>query len=513
MLEFLSPGSFLYTIPAMSEPELHLLVVTDLHYVEGAENGALPQRRCALGRVLLRKALLRLKHEGVRLDGLILLGDLVDNGMAEGAGAALAALADEARQAGIPVLALPGNHDGGADFGAHFDCAPGLHEIGGYGFLVFHDSIGPGDVTSRREEDLALPARVAAERPGLPLVALQHNPIFPSIESAYPYMPVNTEAIRRSYEAAGVVLSLSGHYHAGQAPSRRGAVTYATAPALCEDPFRFWEVTLRGRHVEMKEHALKLPVGGLSDVHCHSEFAYCATTVNAREDIAVSQALGLGRLCLTEHAFQLYFDKGEAWSFRWQTEPDLVRKALESRGGRMDAFKSLARTWRNDFVRLGLEVDLGADGRLLLDPRDAAGWDVIVGAVHAIEGSQNKGWSQDEAEGKFKEATERLLSQPIQVLAHPFRYFRRAKLREPESLYGWMAEQLARAGVAAEINFHVNENNPAFIRECVGRGVKIALGTDSHDLAEVAELHPHLEVLRQAGVLPDQFDRVLFRPG
>jgi histidinol phosphatase-like PHP family hydrolase len=501
-------------MPLMSEPELRLLVVTDLHYVKAAENGCtLPERRCALGRVLLRKTLLRLKHDGVKPDVLILLGDLVDNGAAAGAREDMAELAEEARQAGIPVLALPGNHDRGAGFAEHFDCAPGLHEIGGYGFLIFNDNFGPDDVTTRREEDLALPGRVAAERPDLPLVALQHNPLHPAIANAYPYLPVNTEAILRSYEEAGVVLSLSGHYHAGQPASRLGTVTYGAAPALCEDPFRFWEVTLRGREVAVRAHALKLPVAGLADVHCHSEYAYCASTVNARDDIALARALGLGRLCLTEHAFQLYFDRKEAWSFRWQSDEALVKRALESGGGRMPEYRRFAQSFRSDFVRLGLEVDLCSDGRLLLDPRDAAGWDVIVGAVHAIPGFKKGETAQAEAERLFMEATEKLLAQPIHVLAHPFRFFRVAGLLEPAHLRGWLLDRLVRRGVAAEINFHINENDPAFFRECVRRGVRIALGTDSHDLAQVAELHPHLEVLKRAGVSPDQFDRVLFRPG
>jgi hypothetical protein len=44
---------------------LNLLVVTDLHDVHAAPADCqLPERRCELGRVLLRKALLRLKHAG-----------------------------------------------------------------------------------------------------------------------------------------------------------------------------------------------------------------------------------------------------------------------------------------------------------------------------------------------------------------------------------------------------------------------------------------------------------------
>jgi histidinol phosphatase-like PHP family hydrolase len=76
-----------------------------------------------------------------------------------------------------------------------------------------------------------------------------------------------------------------------------------------------------------------------------------------------------------------------------------------------------------------------------------------------------------------------------------------------------MADRLARAGVAAEINFHTNENEAGFFRACADRGVRIALGSDSHDLAEVGEFYPHLEVLKRAGIGPERFAAALFFPG
>jgi histidinol phosphatase-like PHP family hydrolase len=495
----------------MSEPTLNLLVITDLHYAQAP--CPLSQRRGELARILLRKALLRLHHAGLKPDVLVLLGDLVDDGRAPEARENMAALAEEARLGKLPVLAVPGNHDGGAGFETCFQSAPGLHEIGGYGFLLFQDEIGAGDVTRRRDADLALPARVAAERPDLPLIALQHNPLHPRIDSDYPYLPVNTEEILRGYAGADVLLSLSGHYHPGQPASKLGGLTSYTAPALCESPFRFSFIRLNGRAVDIRELSLKHEAPGLADVHCHSQYAYCATTVNAAQDVELARAMGLGRFCLTEHAFQLYFDKADAWSFRWQQDEAMVREALAARRGRMDEYRRFVQPYRSDFVRLGLEVDLCSNGRLLLAPEDAQGWDVIVGAVHAIAGSQQKGTPQDAAEGLFKDATDQLLAQPIHVLAHPFRFFRRAGLEEPAHLYAWMAGRLASAGVAAEINFHTNENDPRFFRECVERGVKIALGSDSHDLAEVGEFYPHLEVLRKAGLSADRYRDILFWPG
>jgi histidinol phosphatase-like PHP family hydrolase len=98
------------------------------------------------------------------------------------------------------------------------------------------------------------------------------------------------------------------------------------------------------------------------------------------------------------------------------------------------------------------------------------------------------------------------------VLAHPFRFFTRKGLRKPEHLYPVIAERLAARGVAAEINFHSNDPEPAFFRECLKRGVRLALGSDAHELAEAGDMAPHLRLLESLGLSPQELPRVLFRP-
>jgi hypothetical protein len=242
----------------VNPPSLDLLVLTDLHYINLADDLCTIERRhCDLGPALIRKAFQDVRQAGVQPDALILLGDLVNNGRATGADRDLAEIAQAARDTGLPVLALPGNHDGdvGQFIGA-FDCPPGLHELEGFGLLVFHDHIALDDVTTRSEEGLALPIQIAGQRPYLPLIALQHNPLHPHIESEYPYMPTNTDRILSSYRNANVLLSLSGHYHLGQPAHAVGPTTYCTLPATCEAPFTYAHVRLRGRTVSIDQRAL-----------------------------------------------------------------------------------------------------------------------------------------------------------------------------------------------------------------------------------------------------------------
>jgi histidinol phosphatase-like PHP family hydrolase len=47
---------------------------------------------------------------------------------------------------------------------------------------------------------------------------------------------------------------------------------------------------------------------------------------------------------------------------------------------------------------------------------------------------------------------------------------------------------------------------------CIERGVKIALGSDAHNLLEVGDFYPHLELLRSAAHRHDVADLVFHGP-
>lgn len=386
--------------------------------------------------------------------------------------------------------------------------------------MVFHEVFGEGDRATRRAEDLALPLRSLQPNPRRPLVALQHNPLHPPIADPYPYLLENAAAVRQTYREAGVILSLSGHYHAGQRAHAVDGTLYHTVAAACQRPFRFSHVRLRGRTAQVNEYALSMEPVGLFDAHCHTQFAYCGTTISAPRNIEIAREMGLGGLGVVEHTFQLYFDKEEAWSFEWFDHPARVREVWQQGRGRMPEYRrfveSLRRTVAEEragfSVRFGLEVDFCADGTLLLAEEDRSGWDYLIGSIHKVDGYRRGATTLARAEEQFLDQTRKLLSHPIHILAHPFRWFQGEKLPVPVHLYGTVAGELAERGIAAEINFHNFATDPRFIEECLARGVRIALGTDSHAMEEVGELHPHLECLRRAGVDDDRLAKVLFRP-
>jgi histidinol phosphatase-like PHP family hydrolase len=107
---------------------------------------------------------------------------------------------------------------------------------------------------------------------------------------------------------------------------------------------------------------------------------------------------------------------------------------------------------------------------------------------------------------------EKFIQSPMDIMAHPFRVFRRSGLDTPEELFPVMAKLLKKHDVAAELNFHTNEPPPKFVEICLNEGVNLSLGSDSHNLYEVGEFHPHLELLNSLGCSGDSLRNVLWHP-
>ena len=491
---------------------LNLVIIADIHYVDQADHICpIPTRNAPLGRELIQRVWRRIQRTGLP-DVLVLMGDLVDNGKAPGAEQDLAALKAELEDTGVPVLVVPGNHDGDPDRLLRlFGDRPGLHQINGYLLMTFVDRYDPDDRAARSPEGLKDIGEVASAHPGAPLLVFQHNPIYPSVESDYPYNLTNTPEVMTSYTENAVVVSVSGHLHRGSPLCYTDHVGYVTCPALCDAPFRFLRIQLHGHEVAVREEALKMPEEPpLVDVHVHTQYAYCATTVTAAGAIERAQKFGLSGITLTEHAGQLYVSSEDYWSGRFLNEPELLCRCRTEGRDRMRSYRTEMQGLRSPFVRLGLEVECDRNGELTLLDEDREGWDLLIGAVHELP-ETFAGDATTSIEHGFMAVTEKLLQQKIAVLAHPFRFFRRHKMNTPRHLFRSMAKLLAACGVAAEINFHTNEPNPNFFRCCLEEGVPIAFGSDAHALYEVGEFVPHLNVLWQVGVGENLKD-VLFSP-
>jgi len=494
--------------------DLTLLVFCDVHFMESDEPDAEGlERNCLLGAELSARAIRDARRRG-GFDALVLPGDFLQDGTKPGASLDLPTLAKTIRaEAGeVPLIVAPGNHDGDpnrvlAAFGDHL----GMHEVKGYRLYSFLDVWDENDVCRRPPGGMEAFRAEAACSPDKPLIVVQHNPLHPPIESDYPFTHADRDVLMRTYSELGVLLSLSGHAHWGQEPCEAGGVQYYTCPALACSPFVYALIELKGREVTVREHGLKLPdTPPLYDVHAHTHYAYCGRGMTPEGNLHRARLFGLGGICLTEHADQLYLTEQEYASGYVRRDPDFWRAPRSPQSERMPAFRKELQPLRSEFVGLGAEVELDGKGRPTLREEHRDGWDVLLGAVHWVP-EETERMGLEAVKERFMLDCRSLLEFGVEVLAHPFRFFRRSGLEPPRDLYEPLAELLARYGVAAEVNFHTNEPDPEFFSLCLERGVKLALGSDAHHPSEVGDFHRHLHLLRQIAPAGD-IERILFTP-
>lgn len=466
-----------------------IAVVTDLHY---ASSCPLPRRRGEYADILLARVIHRLNHM-IKPDVLLVLGDCLDAPQAPDALERLRTLKEVLDRLECPAIVIPGNHDPAPDvfYGVMERPAP-VVDIGPVRFLSFLDREEVGYHARRLPHDLDRMRTARAGHDG-PVVFLQHVPLFPPGLTECPYGYTNAEEIVEIMAQQAITLSIGGHYHGGSGPMRHRGSVYLAVKALCEEPFSFSVISVDEDTVCVTPHALRLPPGlDLVDRHVHSEYAYCGRNMSMAMSVELAKLFGLSGMVFTEHTGQLYCGRDSLWR-------EGLSVAHQGLPGRMPQYWRSVEDVVSDTVRAGLEVDADFHGTPVLLPEDRHRADLILGAVHFLPASQSKPTDVRRLAEEFLGALERLIPSGIHVLAHPFRIFRRSGVEVPTFLYRPVVDLLRRHGVAAELNFHTNSPDPEFFRLCISAGVKISLGSDSHEQYEVGELAPHLQFLADCG--------------
>ena len=282
-------------------------------------------------------------------------------------------------------------------------------------------------------------------------------------------------------------------------------------PEFDKSPFEFITIEIEdGRVFNRMIHRVSLPdevVGRLTDFHIHTNLAYCSENMTVPDALRMAQLTGLKAVNFSEHSGQLYFSSEDYWKFRWTMNGRNTPEGYHEQK-RMAEYDSLFRRYSGltGFTH-GFELDVDRNFTIALDENDRHLGKVNLGAVHSLEQKEDLARLKCE----FLERTEALLRYGVSILAHPFRIFRwGCGMSAPEDLFSPVAALLKQYGAAAEINFHSNEPYPEFLSLCIRNGVKVSLGSDSHNLYEVGFFQPHLALLRELGVY-DRLDSVLFR--
>ncbi len=470
-----------------------IAVLTDIHFGPSCST---PQRRCEIADILVRRAVHRLNRL-IHPDITVVLGDIVDDGASSGARERLTRIREILDTLASPYIAIPGNHDGDVEaFYRIFDRPAPIVDLCGLRFLPFIDREEPGFNASRAEADVERFRRARADYDG-PIVALQHVCLAPPGLADIPYNYTNADEIVAAMAEARVELSVSGHHHAGAETVRNATTTFVNAPALCERPFHLTVLTIDGGHTSVDRHQLAMPEHlGLVDSHVHTQLAYCSDNMTVESAISLARDFGLAGLCFTEHSGQLYFPADRYWG------GDCAREGIAGaspQNDRMDAYLALKQTYETGEIVFGLETDADFRGNLVLKPDDRRHFTRISGVIHRAPSLAPSARSLEALAREFMGILERLVTQNIDVLAHPYRIFRSAGYAAPERLFHPTAVLLRDHNVAVEINYHSNQPPPEFVRICLDMGLKFTFGSDAHSLYEVGEFAEHLKLFESLG--------------
>lgn len=489
----------------VSDVQVKVAVIADTHFAPGPVN---PERRGEIADILLLRAVRRL-NRFVKPDVTLVVGDMVDDGEAEEAASLLRRLRKIVNGVESPTIVIPGNHDGDVDaFYRVFAKPPDFVDVKGVRFVPFIDPEEPEYNARRTQQELA---RMATARQGFdgPAVAVQHVPVFPPGAAECPYNYTNAADVLDSMRAHGYRLAVSGHYHAGMGPVEAGQSASLAAPALCKAPFAFLTAVISDDGVQVSRHELQMPPElGLFDAHVHTQFAYCSENMDMVRALALADDFGLAAIAFTEHSGQFYFEEEAYWAGDWYQ--DSVER-LHGPSERLDAYVAAASQAGCPAGLIGIEADCNVGGRALLRPEDRSKVGFLMGAVHVLPELRAARPNAERAADEYLASLRSLVRDGIRVLAHPFRAFRQAGISPPRRLLEHTARLLREWGVAAEINMHNNEPSTEFIQLSIQSGVKLALGSDAHNLCEIGDFYGNLELLRECGCDPD-FTDILLNP-
>ncbi|MDK3073694.1 phosphodiesterase [Sedimentitalea sp. JM2-8] len=213
------------------------LQLTDLHVVAaGARaSGVLDTRailRTAVERLIDRRAALG------HLDAVLVTGDVSDDGTAESYRFARGQL----DRLGLPLLAIPGNHDDRAEFRKAFADSPAMPSSGlidwtteiGDTVVIGLDTLVEGQGGGAlRPESLAFLSEALARAGSRPVVvAVHHPPLRTGIRFMDAIGLEDIPALQATLaQAGGEIIVVAGHVH-GVFQGRIGRHPVATAPAV-----------------------------------------------------------------------------------------------------------------------------------------------------------------------------------------------------------------------------------------------------------------------------------------
>mgnify|MGYP000713561241 CR=1 FL=1 len=209
------------------------------------------------------------------------------------------------------------------------------------------------------------------------------------------------------------------------------------------------------------------------DLHAHSQWSDGQNSIEEMAEAAMRK--GYSYLAITDHSQGLVVANG------------LNEQALKKKKRQIDKLNARIKKFR---ILFATEVDIRSDGSLDYPDRVLAQFDLVVAAIHS-------GFKQPR-----HQLTHRLLSacrSPyVHIIAHPTgRLFcvRDAYDADMEALF----KEAAETNTALEVNAYPNrmDLNDAHCRRAGEMGVRLAIGTDAHDIEHLDGMSLGVSICRR----------------
>lgn len=396
--------------------------------------------------------------------------------------------------------------------------------------VIFGALTGPAGSADRNRAAVATRMRqlVAAKTP-VPLLAIRGDGDFPdemfgeTFAAPAAVTPLGRESklviwraadpgvLRRARENfAGNILCLlpadeseTAELAAACEASRAFLLRSAEVPDFSAEPHAWLELDWQSAAAPAVNRAdFRLPAGyDWIDGHTHTPFAYCGENMDLELENRLFDRFNLYAAVVTEHSGQLCYSPRGFWDdWVWFD----AGNAHPGRINRLPDYLEYCRRHASKRHRIGLEVDFDRHGRPLLPENFTPDWRWSLGATHRLGPELSP---RDQA-GQLLFLVGAMGRCGVRVLAHPLRALTSRKI-DPAPYYDRLTALLRQYGMAMEINFHHQSYDYEFTRRCIDGGVKLTLGSDSHNLTDFGLLQPHLKLLRDIGFDGDYRD-ILF---
>ena len=248
------------------------------------------------------------------------------------------------------------------------------------------------------------------------------------------------------------------------------------------------------------------------DYHVHTTLSYCHEgDLTVDNLIKAARERGLEGFAVTDHSPHIYFDRRSVSEHQYLLDYDVFLEVLESGDRRFEEYLDMLAGYRSANVLTGAEVDVAINGELIFDPQYRDRLDVLLGGIHWLPCMAGEFDSRIFL-AQFMDFTMMLLENDIDILTHPTRVFRRRKLEVPREVVRPIVQRAKERGIAIEINSHTQRDpDEYFVRTCIDEGVKLAMGTDTHNIIEIGDFSHHKALLAGLGVREEEIDSLVFK--